>query len=234
MSSKKVDWLTGKTLAEQNAMFGNIFNKIDGYEETYGLLAAWKEEVKTWCLLYTTIYSAVMQNRATESQMNQWFKNILEGKFSDTPVSNPPVFRQITVPEGAKTGLYVRFRKLIGQFKSNDAYTHADGEDLMIVAPQEGERDYRDVFPELKNSLDLNGNIISRYTRGEFGGVEEQYREFGESVWQHADKTSENVVVFKPSLSTPNSPVRVELRAVFIIKNKRVGKWSPIYSVTVG
>lgn len=234
MANNNRDWLTGKTLAEQNAMFHNIYAKIDGYKSKYLLSDEWIAEVKLWCESFMSVYSAVMQNRATEKQMNQWFKEMLEGSFSNISVSAPPVFQQITIPANAKVGLYERFRKLIRQLKLNDQYTHGDGEDLMIVAPPESARDFDEVFPELKNSLDSEGNIVSRYTRGKFGGIEEQYREYGETVWRQADKTSEKEVVFKPVVSTPNTPVRIELRAAYIVKNKRVGKWSPIYSITFG
>ena len=66
-----------------------------------------------------------------------------------------------------------------------------------------------------------------------FDMLELQWRKAGAAMWQQADKSTERVINFAPPLTTPGEPEKFEFRAVYLIKNQRVGNWSPIYTETV-
>jgi len=234
MPKKTVDWLKGKNLPEQDTMFVNVDAKIDNYKDPYGLTKDWVDEVKLICRTFHAAFTGVMQSRANGKQRDTWFKELLEISQKKADAPPPPVFVQIVLPAGAKGGLYERFREMMDFFKSNDAYTKADGDDLMITAPEGVERDASEAFPELKCAEDANGNISASYTKGEFSGAEVQWREAGQTMWQPGDKSDQTKIVFKPEVSTPNQPVKLELRGIYILKNLRVGKWSPNYILTYG
>jgi len=231
---KNRDWLKGKTLPEQDTMFVNVEDKIDNYKTTYGLTNDWVNEVKLICQTFHAAFTGVMQSRANGKQRDTWFKELLESKEKSMPAPAPPVFTAITIPAGAETAIYKVFREKMDFFKSNEAYSKADGDDLMITAPEGEESDLSEAFPELKNSETPDGAVSTTYVKGEFGGLELQWREVGQAMWQSADKSSEKTIVFTPDVSTPNVPVKIELRGVYILKNKRVGKWSPNYTLTIG
>ena len=124
------------------------------------------------------------------------------------------------------------FREMMKYFKANAAYIVADGENLMIVAPDEQAPDTEDAVPELKPSVNMDEKVVVSYRKGDFGGLELQWRKVGETMWQLADKSTEKIITFTPEGITP--PQKIELRGVFLLKNQRVGIWSPIYTLTVG
>jgi hypothetical protein len=234
MPKKTRDWLKGKTLPEQDLMFTNVESKIDNYKATYNLSGGWVDEVKLICQTFHSAFTGVMQSRANGKQRDTWFSQLLESVEKGMPAPAPPVFTAITIPAGAETAIYKVFREKMDFFKSNEAYSKADGDDLMITAPEGEESDLGEASPELKISENADGAVSTTYVKGEFGGLELQYREVGQAMWQLADKSSEKTIVFTPNVSTPNVPVKIELRGVYILKNQRVGKWSPTYTLTIG
>lgn len=232
MNKKTADWLLSKTMPEQNTMFENVKLKIGGYKTTYGLSNDWITSVILICDTFTEAYSGVMENRATAKQMDTWFKELLEAKTENAPAAQPPVFTQIALPAGALEGLYKSFRKKMDFFKSNENYTRADGENLMIVAAEGTERNIEDAFPEFKMTVSADNEIAAAYTRREFGGAETQWRAAGSETWLAGDKSGETVVRWTPT--GIELPAKIEVRGIYLLKNKRVGKWSPIYVLTIG
>ena len=157
---------------------------------------------------------------------------LLNGEPKGAIATAPPVFQTITMPTGAFIGLLDEFREMMRFFKANAVYTVADGENLMIVSPDEQAPDMDEAIPELKPSVDVNDAVVVSYRKGEFGGLELQWRKVGQPMWQLADKSTEKTITFKPEGLTP--PEKIELRGVFLMKNQRVGKWSPTYTLTIG
>lgn len=224
------DWLN-KPLAELNTMFGNIEAKIAGYKVRYGLTDDWVSRLRSICTNFQAGYAGIMSARATMKDSNEWFEIFLYGEPQGAPAPPPPVFQSIILSAGATIGLMDEFREMIGFLKANAAYTEADGENLMIVATDEEEDDPANAQPNLKASVDTNGQVTVEYTRGDFSGLELQWRKSGEALWQFVDKSTERVIAFTPDGITP--PQNIELRGIYLLKNKRVGQWSPVYSLTI-
>ena len=67
-----------------------------------------------------------------------------------------------------------------------------------------------------------------------FDMLELQWRKAGDALWQAADKSTEKIINFTPPDLEPGKPEKFEFRAIYLIKNKRVGQWSPVYTRTVG
>lgn len=234
MTIRTKDWLKGKSLAEQDTMFLNVEAKIDNYKVPYNLSEAWVTSVRTLCRTFHEAYTGVMQSRATGRQRDEWFDELLNGRDKGQAAPAPPVFTQISIPDDAKTALYLTFRDKMDFFKANEAYTEADGDDLMITAPKSDAGNVSEAAPELRISLNADGEVSVSYTKGPFSGLELQWRPAGETEWRLADKSSEKTIVFRPQSPTPNAPFKIELRAVYLLKNQRTGQWSPVYTTTIG
>ena len=230
MKTRK-DWLQ-RPLPELAVMFANVKTKIGDYMTAYGLTDRWIERVNLICDTFAAAYTGVAQNRATEKEMTDWFNSLLGGEPKGAPAPDAPTFQNITLPTGAFIGLIDEFREMMRFFKANSAYTEADGENLMIVAPLEEDKIADDTAPALKVSVDLDGSVRVEYTRGNFSGLELQWRKSGTADWHLADKSTEKIVTFQPEIAAP--PEKIELRGVFLLKNQRVGNWSPVYSTTIG
>lgn len=225
------DWYPS-TMDGEFVMFTNVYAKIDGYAVKYGLTPATVDRVKLMCGTFTTIYQKIQQNRATDKDQTQWFKKIMRSKYDGSAVTNAPVFQNIPILMGAFNGVEEEFRKFVAQFKENDAYEEADGIDLMIVKVDADDTDLSTVFPELKLTVDVNGAVEAAFKKGEFDALELQYRKAGTEMWQAADKSTNSPIIFTPPASAATE--KYEFRAVYLIKNHRVGQWSPIYTIAVG
>ncbi len=101
-------------------MFVNIGAKIDNYKTAYGLTKDWVDDVKLICGTFHAAFTGVMQSRANGKQREAWFKELLENGQKGKLASAPPVFTQIVLPEGSKSGLYQSFRDKMDFFKSNE------------------------------------------------------------------------------------------------------------------
>ena len=229
MTSRK-DWLK-RPLPELSVMFDNVLAKIDIYQTPYGLTKEWVNRVKLICASFAAGYTGITQNQAAAKDMNKWFETLLNGAPKGEAAPPAPTFQTITLPTEAFIGLLDEFREMMRFFKANAVYTVADGENLMIVAPADTNRNVSEAVPDLKASVNVNGAVAVSYLKLEFSGLELQWRKIGQSAWQLADKSTEKVITFTPEGITP--PEKIELRGVFLLKNQRVGNWSPTYTLTV-
>lgn len=231
MKKKKKDWLN-RPLPELNIMFTNVKKKIGEYQVSYELTQNWIDRVELICDTFTVGYTGIAQIRATAKDLSDWFTMLLNGEPKGAIATAPPAFQTITMPTGAFIGMIDEFREMMKFFKANAAYTEADGENLMIVSPDEQAPDIENAVPDLKPSVNMDDKVLVSYRKGDFGGLELQWRKVGQPMWQLADKSTETTITFTPEGLTP--PEKIELRGVFLLKNQRVGVWSPIYTLTVG
>lgn len=225
------DWYP-KSRAEQRIMYQNVDAKIENYKTKYDLSEELRLRVHLICRTFIEGFDKLEQNRATGKQLSEWFENILTGEPAGELAPAPPVFQTITMPAGAFIGLEAEFREFARFFKNNPVYDRADGEDLMIVAPEGDSSDLATVAPEIRLTGLPNNAISVEWVKSQFDALELQYREAGTEAWLLADKSTAKVFEFAPP--TGGTPKKIELRAVYLIKNQRVGQWSPIYTLTIG
>jgi len=230
---ESVDWYP-KTSAGERTLFGNIDSKIDGYAAKYPFLTtAYLGKIHRMCQTFMTGFDKIAQNRATARQMTNWFENIVSSKEIDQPVPAPPVFQAFEVLSGATIGLEEQCRQFARLMKNQPNYDSADGIDLMIEREKADSRNEAEAQPELK--LTAAGETVRvEWKKTGFDALELQYRKAGAAMWQAADKSTVNVFDFTPTLTAAGVPEKFEFRAVYLIKNQRVGQWSPVYTVTVG
>jgi hypothetical protein len=176
----------------------------------------------------------MVENRATAKQMTGWFENIVSSKMTKDLVPEPPVFQAFVMPAGATIGLEEQCRQFARLMKNQPNYDEADGLDLMIEREASDDLNPGDSMPELKIIKNLDNSLEFQWKKAGFDMLELQWRRSGAAMWQQADKSTEKVITFTPPLTTPGEPEKFEFRAVYLIKNQRVGQWSPIYTETVG
>lgn len=226
------DWYPN-ALPNQRLMFVNVNAKIDDYKIRYELSDDELAEVHLLCETFVAAFDWVEQNRATGKQMNKWFENLLTGDPVGASAPHAPVFQTLNLTPGAVIGIEKKFRAFVRRFKENAAYRDGDGLNLMIVASEAANEDIRDAFPELTVTVSADNLVSVGWKKGSFTALELQYRQTGEQLWQMADKSTERTISFAPPL-TGGAPQRFEFRAIYLLKNERVGQWSQTYQVTVG
>lgn len=228
------DWYP-QNRAGERLMYGNIDAKIDGYAVKYPFLNAdYLEEIHAMCLTFIECYDKIEYNRATSKQATQWFENIVSSKQDNTTAPPPPVYQPIVLPSKAFIGLEKFCREFAGLFKKQRNYDEADGIDLMIEREAVEPPNLAEAVTELKYSVLPNDSIDFDWKKTGYDMLELQYRKEGAAMWQYADKSTEKVINFAPPLTAPGVPEKFEFRAIYLIKNQRVGQWSQIYVITVG
>lgn len=220
--------------ATERLMYGNIEEKIDGYAPKYPFLtAAVLGQVHAACLTFIECYDKIEYNRATGRQATAWFNNLVSNKSGTPPASAPPAFLPITLPAGAFAGIEKFMREFRELFKSQFNYDEADGLDLMLERTKTEGLNLEEAVPELEFTVS-DTTVRVEWKKSGFDALELQFRKQGATMWQQADKSTEKVIEFEPPLTTPGVPEKFEFRAVLLIKNERVGNWSPVYTLTVG
>lgn len=139
----------------------------------------------------------------------------------------------ITLPAGAFEGIEKFCREFRGLLKNQFNYDAADGLDLMLEREKPDDLNLADVEPELEFSVG-DTEVVTEWKKSGFDALELQSRKTGATLWQLADKSTKKEIRFAPPLTTAGVPEKFEFRAILIIKNERVGKWSPAYTLTVG
>lgn len=234
MAETDNDWYPGNR-AEERLMFGNIELKIDGYAVKYPVLTAeLRAKIHAMCQTFIEAYDKIEYNRATGRQATTWFNNLVASKQDNTPAPEAPVFLPINLPDNAFIGIEKFCREFRTLLKSQFNYDAADGLDLMLEREASDGLNLTEAMPELKLSVSADGVVAVEWKKTGFDALELQYRKQGATMWQQADKSTEKVIEFEPPLTTPGVPEKFEFRAVLLIKNERVGNWSPTYTLTVG
>lgn len=227
------DWYL-PTRAGERLMYSNIDAKIDNYAAKYPFLTAdYLDDIHTFCRLFMECYDKIEYNRATGKQATVWFNNIVESKQENSPASLPPVYQAIVLPAGSLIGIEKACREFARLLKNQLNYNQADGLDLMIEREKSEGLNLNDAVPDLKLTA-IDTQVSVEWKKTNFDALELQYRKSGAAMWQAADKSTVNIFDFAPAFTTPGVPEKFEFRAVLLIKNERIGQWSPTYTLTVG
>ncbi len=232
---ESLDWYP-TTGAGERAMYANIEAKIDGYQAKYPacLTPDYVDDIHTFCRAFIEGYDKIEQNRVSGKQATAWFENLVRSKQENTPAPAPPIYQTIAMPVGTMLGVEKACRDFRNLFVKQLNYDRADGIDLMLERAEGEDLNLNDAQPALK--IARAGDVALQFTFkiGNFDALELQCRKVGTTLWQAADKSTTNTFDFAPPLTEPGVPEKFEFRAIYLIKNQRVGQWSPIYTETFG
>jgi hypothetical protein len=228
------DWYPTSEEGERS-LYANIEAKVDEFKTKYSCLTDdYLGQIHTMCLMFIEGYDKKALNRAASKAATTWFQNVVGSKQKSEAVSAPPVFQAFVIPAGALAGLEQQCRTFARLMKGQANYDKADGLDLMIEKSDAAELDLAGAMPVYTLTVSLDGKVTNVWKKDGFDMLEWQYRRAGEQMWQPIDKSTEKTMTFTPTLTTPGVPEKFEFRAVYLIKNIRVGQWSPTFTLTIG
>ena len=229
------DWYPNDE-ATRRLMCQTIDEGVDAFQPKYPdvLTNDYLREIHATCGVYMNAYDAKEFNRAQMKAWTTWFQNLHDSERKNETVEAPPAFVPVTIPDGALMGVERLLRRFAKKLKDHDNYEKSDGLALMIEKGEAEELNLIDAQPVLKLRVETDGRVIIVWTKSGFDMLEAQWRRFGETMWQPLDKSTEKEIEFQPPATTPGVPEKFEFRGVYMLKNKRVGQWSPIYTQTIG
>lgn len=230
---KNRDWMPS-TRAGKFAMFNNFRAKIEGYQTTIVFTNDQKARMQLICDIYAEVYQKNEQIKASKNDFSAWQNSILNGtpRGEDAPAS--PVFPTITMPAGAFIGILNEFREFVNFIKNSPNYTENIGLDLMIVGEDTNGDNLAEGFPTLKISAKNDTDVSIGFKKGDAEMIEINYRSAGTEEWLFADKATKSPLMHKPKFTVAGQAEKFEYRAIFLVKNERIGQWSPIYTITLG
>ncbi|NOS91503.1 MAG: hypothetical protein HOP30_06250 [Cyclobacteriaceae bacterium] len=214
---------------EQKARWmANFLNKLNMYATGLGFTEAEMTSLKNDVAFFSYTLNAVeVFTTAKEQRVN--YKNALRdgpiGKIAGV-VSDVPALG--TKPTEVAPGIIPRITQMVQRIKSNPAYTEAMGKDLGIIGATMVV-DFNTLKPSLKLVM-KGGEVEVQWVRGEADAV---YIEVdrGNGVWQF-------LAVDAVPHYTDSLPITThatwKYRAIYLIRDERVGQWSDVASIAVG
>ena len=228
----RIDWMP-YALAERNALFINVRAKIDGYAAVLPLTAAQVTRIKELCDTFTFAYSIAIQEEATLKGLFSWRDAVFAGKPVGKPVMDRPMFSNDTPPAGATLGVVAEFRKLMAIVKAAPGFTASIGDDLTIMTPQHAPKILDEIIPKLTvTATEAYGIRIAGSLQG-MDAMRVEMRRKGSETWELLEFLTSlpETVVIRPT--SPGDPESIDIRGVFLKKNKLVGLFSQVARVTI-
>jgi len=224
------------TMPAQLVLFQNVRAKSDTYMTVLPLTTAQIDRLNLICDIFVNTYTFATQAKSAMEAVTNWRDNIFNGSPAGTAASAPPTFVPATMPVGSFIGIFEEFRRMVDLIKSSPGYTRAIGEDLMIVASQNGGADTNSttnpVVPELKVSTSSGYNVAIAGSLKGMDAMRIEYRPKNGN-WTTAAFFTKLPGNFVVTPQTPGNPETGHVRGILIKKNEPVGNTSPEYPVTV-
>ena len=183
--------------------------------------------------VFVEFYDNLLLNRAAEKSLGTAFSSVMHGKKGEDPMPALPVFHNLTLPVGDFVGMESEMREMRRYMKGLFTWTESMGDVLKMNGKESGAKTpLNEMIPALKLSDPEENKIISRVKKNGMDGVEYQWRIAGEQVFQPLIKSGESETVLEIPIQAGTTH-KIEIRAIYILKFRRVGNWSPTYNTAV-
>jgi len=171
----------------------------------------------------------------TDKQVVTQIKNgVYDGDTEDSIAPNPAFAIEPLPFPLVKAGAMTRYRARRTRFKSAKGFTTEAGIALGLDKPKSSPVSPADLVVALKLSDSGNYEFIADFKKQGQSGMLIHFRVKGTEKW-----TGEKTALTSPcKVKVPEPPqegasVQLEVRGRLLKGNEQVGKWSPIYTITV-
>lgn len=208
----------------------NFANKIDTYATQFGFTPAETLNMRYDAMFFTWAVNNVAK---IDTYKKNWtvFKTILLKGEDGVATNNVPAPPTLDVqPIAVTPGMLKRFTSMVARVKAHPSYTTAIGQNLGIEGAENATLDPQEAKPVINVGMNAD-KVVVEWTKGAYSGI-------------HIEKDSGNGFVMLDKDFIPdyidNSPLPAsgtsalwKYRAIYLIKDEKVGQWSNIASITV-
>lgn len=208
----------------------NFSSKVGTYQTEFNLLPAEITSIKNDAAFLDW---TVNNHKKIDTYKKNWtaFKNILKkGESNVTGNSIPAVPVLDAAPVVVPPGVISRFSTIVAKIKAHEKYTSAIGENLGIELTASEKIDLTNSQPTLKVVL-RGGNVNLLWRKGKFGGVLIE-KDSGQGFIT-LDKDFHPDFIDNSPLPAPNQTALWKYRAIYLLNDEKVGKWSDVVSISV-
>jgi hypothetical protein len=226
------DWYPN-TQAGEREMYAAILANIDEVDKTLNMEADTKLRLKNVAQVFIGFYDNLLLNRAAGKSLGTAFSTVMHGKKGTDPMPALPLFHNLTLPVGDFVGLETEMREIRRYMIGLFTWTDSMGDVLkMNGSKSENQLQPGEMSPALRLSDAEVNKITSRAKKQGMDGIEYQWRVAGEEIWQPLIISGEAETILEIPVSS-GAAYKIEIRAIFVQKFRRVGNWSPTYNATV-
>lgn len=230
--AKAEDWYPN-TQAGENEMYEAILANIEDVDATLQMQPDKKTRLMEMAQVFIEFYEKMQLNRAAVKSLGTAFSTVMKGKKGEDPMPALPEFHKLALIAGDFVGMESEMREMRRYMTGLFTWTESMGDVLKMNGIEHESRNPDEMSPSL-NLSDVQGNAIRVRTRKEgMDGIEYQWRVAGASVWQPLTNSGEAETVLEIPIEAGTAQ-KIEIRAIFLKKFKRVGNWSPTYNAAVG
>ena len=229
---KRIDWLP-YGIAERSMNLKLIAHGAESNAALLGLSAAVVARIKAIAEEYEFAMNVYVQNKAVVKALRTWRDDVMSGKGTIKPIEQRPMFNNSPMPVGAKRGLIAEIRKYVRLIKASPGFDSAIGAVMDINTPNHAKKPLRELSPMLKAAAVAGFKVKITCQMEGMTAVQIEYRRNGEEKFEKVaflTNLPETIYIEPRVMGVPESG---SIRARFIKKNKVVGEYSNMASITL-
>lgn len=208
----------------------NFAAKLVLYAMKYGITPEEIMDMQQAAMHFAEILNFSNQQEAFKTAITAYKNSIRDGVKNGVtlqPLTMPTMNLMMTV----QPGIFVRAKAIVNRIKANILYSEADGNDLGIEGA-EITADTADVRPAIKVRIGDGGHPEIVWTKQGFDAIE-IYKQEADGAWRLLAIDIQPNYLDEEALPPHGKSAVWTYRAIYRKKDKRVGQWSDVVSVTV-
>ena len=226
------DWLP-YTIPERKVVLRVLATNIGQYAVQLGLTQADADRIGEIAEAYAFAADVVERQKVTMKALVGWRNAVMSGKRPLQTLSVRPVFDNTPAPVGTTRSLIYEIRRYVARIKASTGYAPTIGTALGILPPARTALRMEDAQPVLKVESVEGFRVRISCEMGKMSGLRVEYRRNGEEIWSEVAFLSNlpETIYIEPAVrGVPETGV---MRARYFKKNKTVGIYSKMPSVTL-
>lgn len=227
----KTEYYFPKKDEERTTWFNNFSAKLPNYAMKYNITPEEVMDIQNSALYFDAFVKYRNQSGAFQNSLTD-HRDVIGNGLSNGATLQPLQPPMMMLPPPPPPGIFKRARALVSRIKAHVNYTEADGRDLGIIGSEMGPTDLTSIKPIFSIRLVAGGHPEIVWTRQGMTALEIQKLGSDGKWYFLAMDTVPNYTDMEALPPSGQSAVW-QYRAIYRLKDERVGQWSDVVSVTV-
>lgn len=215
---------------ERATWLNNFANKLPHYAGKYSITPEEIMDVQNSALYYDALIKFKNQSSAFQNALTE-HKNAMRNGMKVGATLQPLMQPPLMLPMPVQPGIFTRMAAIVSRIKANMTYSESDGNDLGVEGTQISV-DFNNVKPIISLRLVKGGHPEIVWTRQGMSALEIQKLGSDGKWYLLAIDTSPNYIDTEPLPAMGQSAVW-QYRAIYRLKDERMGSWSDVITITV-
>ena len=229
---KRIDWLP-YGIKERKVALQAIANGAESYGASLGLSAADVDRIKAIAEEYAFAATVYENNRTMLKALRSWRDDVMSNRRPIKPIHERPMFDNSPMPVGTQRGLIAEMRQYVRLIKASHGFNPMISAAMDIHSPNHVKKPLRELAPQLKATAYVGFKAIIACQMEGMTAVQIEYRRNGEEKYEKVaflTNLPETIYIEPRVMGVPESGY---IRAIFIQKNKTVGEYSNMVTITL-